>query len=361
MAYLVKVNFNNSNKHYNFSSEIEDLEIGDKVIVETIKGVEMATICSSQVPVEEYNGTIELKPILRRATGQDLLIFQSNLQKANGAAKIFVVESQKLNLDMKLLTTEYTLDSTKVIFTYAAADRVDFRELLKVLSSKLKVRIELKQIAPRDRAQLVGGLGPCGLPLCCATFLGEFDGISLNRAKNQLLSINIPKLSGQCGKLMCCLKYEDDYYTEEKKLFPELNTKIQYNNIEYKITSFNVLSKNVRLEAEENIITLTLDEVNRILYQKDVPEKDNNKKQKKNKEKNNQFSLDNPSKEEKPSNKQKNKKHKPQNKQQNNNQNNSNTNQQNQNNQNNQNKHQGNKSNNKKHFKNKQNKKQQNG
>ena len=134
MAYLVKINFTNSNKHYNFSSEIEDLEIGDKVIVETIKGVELATVCSKQVPVEEYDGQFELKPILRRATGQDLLLFQSNLQKANGAAKIFVIESQKLNLDMKLLTTEYTLDSTKVIFTYAAADRVDFRELLKILS-----------------------------------------------------------------------------------------------------------------------------------------------------------------------------------------------------------------------------------
>lgn len=290
MAYLVKVNFTNSNKHYNFSSEIDDLSIGDKVVVETIKGVEIATICSKQVPIEEYNGTIELKPILRRATGQDLLAFQNNIQKATGAAKIFVIESEKLNLDMKLLTTEYTLDSTKVIFTYAAADRVDFRELLKVLSSKLKVRIELKQIAPRDRAQLVGGLGPCGLPLCCATFLGEFDGISLNRAKNQLLSINIPKLSGQCGKLMCCLKYEDDYYTEQKKLFPELNTKITYNNIEYKITSYNVLSKNVKLESEENIVTISLDEVNKILYHKDIPEVDK-KKNKKSKEKN-QFILD---------------------------------------------------------------------
>jgi hypothetical protein len=223
---------------------------------------------------------------------------------------------------MKLLTTEYTLDSTKVIFTYAAADRVDFRELLKILSSKLKVRIELKQIAPRDRAQLVGGLGPCGLPLCCATFLGEFDGISLNRAKNQLLSINIPKLSGQCGKLMCCLKYEDDYYTEEKKLFPEINTKIKYNNIEYKITSYNVLSKNVRLEAEDNVVTISLDEVNKILYHKEIPVEKDNKKQKKNKDKN-QFSLDDNLKEEKKFNKkqqkQNNNKPQNQNKQQNNN------------------------------------------
>ena len=290
MAYLVKVNFFNSNKHYNFSSEIDDLQIGDKVVVETIKGVEIATVCSRQIPIEEYNGTIELKPIVRRATGQDLLAFDNNIQKSAGAAKIFILESQKLNLDMKLLTTEYTLDSTKVVFTYAAADRVDFRELLKVLSSKLKVRIELKQIAPRDRAQLVGGLGPCGLPLCCATFLGEFDGISLNRAKNQLLSINIPKLSGQCGKLMCCLKYEDDYYTEQKKLFPDLNTKIVYNGIEYKITSYNVLSKNVKLEAEDSIVTITLDEVNKILHNKDIVEKENKKIKKE--KRNNQFSLD---------------------------------------------------------------------
>ena len=290
MAYLVKVNFFNSNKHYNFSSEIDDLQIGDKVVVETIKGVEIATVCSRQIPIEEYNGTIELKPIVRRATGQDLLAFDNNIQKSAGAAKIFILESQKLNLDMKLLTTEYTLDSTKVVFTYAAADRVDFRELLKVLSSKLKVRIELKQIAPRDRAQLVCGLGPCGLPLCCATFLGEFDGISLNRAKNQLLSINIPKLSGQCGKLMCCLKYEDDYYTEQKKLFPDLNTKIVYNGIEYKITSYNVLSKNVKLEAEDSIVTITLDEVNKILHNKDVVEKENKKTKKE--KRNNQFSLD---------------------------------------------------------------------
>lgn len=335
MAYLVKVNFLNSNKHYNFSSEFEDLMIGDKVVVETIKGVEIATICSKQIPIEEYNGTIELKPILRIATGQDLLAFQNNIQKAAGAAKIFVVESQKLNLDMKLLTTEYTLDSTKVVFTYAAADRVDFRELLKILSAKLKTRIELKQIAPRDRAQLVGGLGPCGLPLCCATFLGEFDGISLNRAKNQLLTINIPKLSGQCGKLMCCLKYEDDYYTEQKKLFPDLNTKLTHNGVEYKITSYNVLSKNVRLEAEDSIITLSLDEINRILYHKDIPvEKD--KKHKKSKEKN-QFSLDQKPTKSENSSKKENKKQENTNKQSNKNNNNRNNNHKHQNNRNRQN------------------------
>lgn len=288
MDYLVKVNFAHSNKHYNFSSNIDDLLIGDKVIVETVKGIEMATVVSKQVPIEEYKGEIELKPILRRATGQDLLIFQDNILKAGHAAKVFVTESQKLELDMRLLTTEYTLDQSKVLFTYASADRVDFRELLKVLSSKLKVRIELKQIAPRDRAQLVGGLGPCGLPLCCATFLGEFDGISLNRAKNQLLTINIPKLSGQCGKLMCCLKYEDDLYTEEKKLFPELNTKITVNNVGYKITSYNVLSKNVKLDSEENSIVLTLDEVNNILYKKDVKENKKGKKSRTEK----QFTLD---------------------------------------------------------------------
>jgi cell fate regulator YaaT (PSP1 superfamily) len=180
---------------------------------------------------------------------------------------------------MKLLTTEYTLDSTKVIFTYAAADRVDFRELLKVLSSKLKVRIELKQIAPRDRAQLVGGLGPCGLPLCCSSFLGEFDGISLNRAKNQLLSINIPKLSGQCGKLMCCLKFENDTYTDLQKDLPRLGSKCRYNGQVYKVTSLNVITNMIRLENHDGVANVNYDDIKDHMLPRETPVsggKDNN-------------------------------------------------------------------------------------
>ena len=150
------------------------------------------------------------------------------------------------------------------MFTYAADDRVDFRELLKKLAAALHCRIELKQISSRERAQLIGGIGVCGLQLCCTTFLHQFEGVSLNKAKNQMLSINIPKLSGQCGKLMCCLKYEDDLYTEEKSKFPQINTKVVYQGEEYKVATFNIFTKVIKITSKENAQFITLDEYNAI-------------------------------------------------------------------------------------------------
>ena len=168
---------------------------------------------------------------------------------------------------MNLISCEYTLDKSKVIFSYLADDRVDFRELLKVLASRLRTRIELRQIGSRDKAKMIGGLGVCGLPLCCSTFLNEFDGISINRAKNQMLAINIPKLSGQCGKLICCLKYEDDAYTEERKAFPELGTRYFIDKVEYTVTSINILSRVVKIENEEDIKFLPLEDFKKAVGQ----------------------------------------------------------------------------------------------
>ena len=150
--------------------------------------------------------------------------------------------------------------------TYTAEGRVDFRELLKVLASQLKCRIELHQIAPRDKAKSVGGMGICGLPLCCTTFLKSFDGISISRAKNQMLTLNIPKLSGQCGRLKCCLLYEDDMYTEAKKSFPKIGDKIHLPTGDYSVSSFNVMSRSIKLANEEDVQFLTLDEYNKILH-----------------------------------------------------------------------------------------------
>ena len=161
---------------------------------------------------------------------------------------------------MNLISCEYTLDKSKVLFSYLADDRVDFRELLKVLASKLHTRIELRQIGSRDKAKMIGGLGSCGLPLCCSTFLNEFDGISINRAKNQMLAINIPKLSGQCGKLICCLKYEDDCYTEERKKYPELGSKFFIDKVEYTVTNVNILSSVVKIENEDDVKFLSLED-----------------------------------------------------------------------------------------------------
>lgn len=283
MKYFIKVNFFNSNKHYNFGTEDSSIKKDDKVIVETIKGLELAFVVSDLIDMSKYKSELTLKDIIRKADENDIKLYEDNLIKADKAAIVFNQETSKLKLEMKLLSTEYTLDGSKVVFTYTASDRIDFRELLKVLATKLKCRIELKQIAPRDRAQITGGLGPCGLPLCCSRFLKEFDGISINRAKNQLLTINVSKLSGQCGKLLCCLKFEDDLYTEEKKKYPNIDTKVMVNGVQYKITSFNVLSKSIRLDSEDSIINLSLDEVNKLLN----PNKNNNNFNNKNNNQNN--------------------------------------------------------------------------
>ena len=149
----------------------------------------------------------------------------------------------KLKLDMKLVSAMYTLDKSKILYCYVSEDRVDFRELLKELSTNLKCRIELKQIGARDRSKNVGGIGICGLPLCCASFLNEFEGISINMAKNQYLALNTQKLSGQCNKLLCCLKYEDSEYSKLKEGVPKIGLKFNYQGKHCKVSSINLLSQ----------------------------------------------------------------------------------------------------------------------
>ena len=162
---------------------------------------------------------------------------------------------------MKVLSAEYTLDQSKLTVSYLADDRVDFRELLKVLASLYHCRIELRQIGPRDKAKMIGGIGICGLPLCCSTFLNEFDGISITMAKNQMLALNIPKLSGHCGKLICCLKYEDDVYSLEKTNLPKVGMRVNYQDQLYRISAINILTKMIKLENTENVVTVPLSEI----------------------------------------------------------------------------------------------------
>ena len=236
-THFVGVKFSNTPRAYFFGVKDADFKLDDKVIVETVRGVELGTIAIEPMSIEKYSNSLLLKPVLRKATDTDIKLAEINLKDAQFALEICEAEVKKLNLDMNLISCEYTLDKSKVLFSYLADDRVDFRELLKVLASKLHTRIELRQIGSRDKAKMIGGLGSCGLPLCCSTFLNEFDGISINRAKNQMLAINIPKLSGQCGKLICCLKYEDDCYTEERKKYPELGSKFFIDKVEYTVTN----------------------------------------------------------------------------------------------------------------------------
>ena len=259
---FVGIKFFNTPRAYFFGVKDDEVyKVGEKVIVETMRGLELGEVAIESISMDKYENELGLKPILRRATPVDEKIYESNQKDAGFALEIGKKEAEKLGLEMNFISCEYTLDKTKVIFSYVADERVDFRELLKALASQLHTRIELRQIGSRDKAKMIGGIGICGLPLCCSTFLNEFDGISINRAKNQMLAINIPKLSGHCGKLICCLKYEDDIYSEERKNFPELGTKLFIDKVEYTVTSVNIISQVVKIENEEDVKFIPLEEL----------------------------------------------------------------------------------------------------
>ncbi|MEE0966925.1 MAG: stage 0 sporulation family protein [Bacilli bacterium] len=257
---LACVRFNNVGKSYYFSTDL-DIKKGEKVVVETVRGLELGEVVSDLKDLSEFNLETELKPIKRRANRADEDLYIFNKTKAEKSLEICKEIVSHYDLDMHLISCEYTLDASKVIFMYTSETRVDFRQLLRELASVFKCRIELRQIGPRDKAKIVGGIGSCGLQLCCSSFLGEFDGVSINMAKNQLLAINIDKISGSCGRLLCCLKYEDDTYTEAKKRFPKIGSKVKYENKIVKVVGLNVISDLVKIDDEGNISFVKLSEV----------------------------------------------------------------------------------------------------
>lgn len=270
IKYYVGVKFEGSSKAYYFGTDIEGLQIGDKVVADSIRGIQIGFIATECFPISKYKSELELKDILRIATEDDLLIYDENKKRSAFALKFTNEEIKSLNLDMRPIDAEYSLDGTKLTITYVADERVDFRELLKVLASKFHCRIELRQIGSRDKAKMIGGVGICGLPLCCSQFLTNMEGISINRAKNQMLSLNIPKLSGHCGKLICCLLYEDDAYTEIKKDFPKIGETFKRGDKVFKITSINVLSRTLKIESDEDIEFVSLEEVKPLLGAKNA-------------------------------------------------------------------------------------------
>lgn len=259
----ISIAFKSTRKTYFFYTVDPSIKVGDSVIVETVVGKEIGVVIATNIKVDE-NFANEIKPIITRATDTDLRIEKENEELALKANDIFTKTVEELKFDMRLISSEYTFDRSKILFVYASDERIDFRELLKILAGALHCRIELRQINSRERAQAVGGIGICGLEICCTTFFKTFDGISLNRAKNQMLAINIPKLSGQCGKLMCCLKYEDDLYTEAKKEFPRIGIHVRYNNLNYKLSGYNVLTKVCKIENPDDVEFVSLDELNKM-------------------------------------------------------------------------------------------------
>lgn len=281
-THYIGIRFANSSRAYFFGYKDLELNEEDKVVVDTVRGTELGEVATKPFPIENYSSELGLKPILRKATEVDIKCFEINKKDAVFAMDICRAEIEKLKLEMILVSCEYTLDKSKVIFSYVADARVDFRELLKILAVKLHTRIELRQIGPRDKSKMVGGIGSCGLTLCCSTFLNEFEGISIQRAKNQMLSINIPKLSGHCGKLICCLKYEDDAYLEARKYFPELGTKVMIDKVEYSVTNINIISNVIKVENSEDVKFLSKkDFIEQTHWKRKVENQENNKNDKK--------------------------------------------------------------------------------
>lgn len=247
MAMVIRVRFKRASKLYDFDPAGLDLHNGMHVVTETARGVEMGECVSGIMEVPEERVNAPLKPILRIATEQDMLTQKRNEEYEKEAFDIAIDRIAEHKLEMKLVDVEYAFDHSKIIFYFTANGRVDFRMLVKNLASIFKTRIELRQIGVRDEAKMLGGIGPCGRPICCRTFLGDFTPVSIKMAKEQSLSLNPTKISGLCDRLMCCLKYEQDQYETTRKRMPRVGREIITPDGVGTINAINVLQETVRV------------------------------------------------------------------------------------------------------------------
>ncbi|MBR5008210.1 MAG: stage 0 sporulation family protein, partial [Methanocorpusculum sp.] len=215
------------------------------VIVETARGMELGHILIANKEIDESELVAELKPVERKATDEDLKKYRENLAKREDALKVCAEKIEKHRLEMKLIDVEFMIDGSKIVFYFSADGRVDFRELAKDLAGYFKNRIELRQIGVRDEAKMLGGLGPCGRPICCGAFLDQFQPVSIKMAKEQNLSLNPTKISGVCGRLMCCLKYEQEHYEMTRKRMPKVGKDVITPDGTGPVTELNIVKETV--------------------------------------------------------------------------------------------------------------------
>ena len=244
MSEIVGIKFKDTGKLYYFAPNGLTFTKGEGAIVETARGLEygVVAIANKEIPDEQLK---ELKPVLRKATAEDVKQHEENVNKRHASIRQAQDMANKRQLDMKFVDAEFTFDNSKVVFYFTSEHRIDFRDLVKEMASTFRMRIELRQIGIRDECKMKGGLGPCGRVCCCNDYMNDFERVSIKMAKHQGLSLNPTKISGLCGRLMCCLKFEDDYYADTLKFMPKLNSDIDTPKGRGKVESIDVLRQTV--------------------------------------------------------------------------------------------------------------------
>ena len=266
MLDVTGVSFRQAGKVYYFDSNNLQYKLGDHVIVETARGVEYGVVVKENFEIDEKELSSDLKPIIRLADSADDYIYMENKKKAKESIEVCKEKVKEFGLDMKLVDCEYTFDNNKIIFYFTSDERVDFRELVKELARIFRIRIELRQIGVRDQAKIAGGIGPCGQRCCCNRYMRNFNPVSIKMAKDQSLSLNPSKISGLCGRLMCCLNYEQEGYECKLNKMPHVGQKVTTEMGEGVVTETNTLLESVKVKVmsedqTEELVQVNVDEL----------------------------------------------------------------------------------------------------
>lgn len=256
---IISICFKKNGKQYYFLNEEFDININDKVIVNTEQGLQLGIVVDNNIDESKVNIKSELKTVLKKADDKDYNTYLNNLKDS----KIVVEETKKKiekdKLPMTIVDANYTFDKKQLTINFVADERIDFRNLVKYLAAKYKTHIDLHQIGVRDKAKEIGGIGVCGLPLCCKTFKNDIQGITINMAKNQNIALNPTKINGCCGRLLCCLAYEDEGYTELREKLPKINDDIKVDGKKGKVANLDILRKKVYVNINDEIKEVDFD------------------------------------------------------------------------------------------------------
>lgn len=268
---VIGIRFKESGKTYYFEPNGNKAKINDYAVVETARGLEFGKVAQENKLVSENELVPPLRPVVRIATSEDLKTYEAIKAKEADALRICQGKVASHELEMKLVEAEYTFDMSKLTFYFTADGRIDFRELVKDLASTFKTRIELRQIGIRDETKFMGGLGVCGRPFCCSTFLPDFCQVSIKMAKEQSLSLNSSKISGACGRLMCCLRFEHESYVQEIKLTPPVGSSVRTNDGVGEVVETSPLTGYIKVNISDSIRTYHRDDVKIVAKAKEKP------------------------------------------------------------------------------------------